>query len=77
MRMNAGTSTSNTWQSADADPAEPQGNARGRRSSSFSPTKLAGGAAFGALVFGPVFDDDAVGDGDVDEGYGSISWKHT
>lgn len=73
MRMNGGSvSSTSSWHHTEAEP-EPMGTA-GRRRSSSSRSKLAGGAAFGALMLtpGPVFDED--GDGDMDE-YNTISWK--
>lgn len=82
MRVNGGSASSSSgWNNASPADAEAgagglQLNLGGRRSSS-SRGRLAGGAAFGALVFtpGPVFDEDAVGDGEVDDMFGTFAWK--
>lgn len=80
MRVNGGSASSSSgWNNASPDPeAGAEGlqlNFGGRRSSS-SRGRLAGGAAFGALVFtpGPVFDDDNGRDEEADM-FGTFAWK--
>ncbi|KAG8744584.1 exp1-like protein [Ceratobasidium sp. 414] len=69
MRMHAGSGWHHT--SADPGPDGLQLNLGDRRSSSSSNGQLPGGAAFGAMMFAPVFDEES-NDGDV---FGTIPWK--
>jgi hypothetical protein len=70
MRINGGSASSG-WHHTSADPGPDD---HGRRPSS---SKLASGAAFGALLFtpGPVFEEDTPESGEVDDVFGVMQWK--